>query len=82
MGPIGFPETSETTNERRVTSQKSERLIYTAVEARNRALKYFPAYAGDYFGFFTGLLLDNAALTAYGMSDEIGMIMINESRGF
>jgi hypothetical protein len=41
MRPIGFPETSETTHERFLTSQKSERLIYTAAEAWNRALKTF-----------------------------------------
>ena len=74
MGPIGFPRTSGSTNERFVTSQKSERLIYTAAEAWNCALKYFPAYAGDYFGFVTWLMCDNADLAAYGVSDEIGMI--------
>jgi hypothetical protein len=82
MGPIGFPETSETINERCVTSQKSERLFHTAAEAWNRALKCFPSYAGDYFGFVTWLLCDNVALAAYGMSKEVGMLMNNEPRRF
>jgi len=37
MGATGCPETAKSTNLRRVTSQKSEGLIYTAVEVRNRA---------------------------------------------
>jgi hypothetical protein len=82
MEPTGFPETSETTNERCVTSKMSERVIHTAAEAWNRALKWFPSYAGDYFGFVTWLLCDNAALAAYGMSKEVGMLMNNESRRF
>jgi len=31
---------------------------------------------------FTWLLCDNAALAAYGMSNEVGMITNNESRRF
>jgi hypothetical protein len=37
MGPTGCPETSVTTNQRRVTSHKSEDLIYTATKACNHA---------------------------------------------
>ena len=33
MGPIGCPETSVTTNQRYVNSQKGDDLIYTAAEA-------------------------------------------------
>jgi hypothetical protein len=33
MGPIGSPETSVTTNQRCVISQKSEGLVYTSKEA-------------------------------------------------
>jgi hypothetical protein len=37
IGLIGCTETSVTTNQRRVTPQKSEDLIYTAAEAWNHA---------------------------------------------
>jgi len=37
MGPISCPETSVTTNQRCVTFQKSESLIYTGVEAWTHA---------------------------------------------
>jgi hypothetical protein len=36
LGPKGFPETSVTTKQRCVTSQKSEGLVCTAAEASNR----------------------------------------------
>ena len=43
MKPVGCPETSVTIKQRRVTSQKSKALIYTAVENQT-SLKY-KAYA-------------------------------------
>ena len=39
MGPVGYPETSVTTNSRYATSHKSEDRIHTAVEARNYVQK-------------------------------------------
>jgi hypothetical protein len=45
MGLRGCSETSETTNQRCVTSQKSEPPIYTAAEARNHDfLKFINIY--------------------------------------
>jgi hypothetical protein len=39
MGPVGYPESSVTTNSRYVTSHKSEDRIHTAAEARNYVQK-------------------------------------------
>jgi len=43
MGPVS-PDTSVITNIRCVTSQKSEYLIYTAVEASNHVSYFFTIY--------------------------------------
>ena len=46
MGPIGCSETSVTTNQRHITSQKSKNLIYTAAEACSHA---HYAFMGRFF---------------------------------
>lgn len=40
VGSVGCPETSETTNQRRETSQKTEDLIVFATEGTHRAEFY------------------------------------------
>jgi len=45
MGPIGCPETSVTTNVSRITSQKSEYLIYAVAEAWNHILRNYAMLA-------------------------------------